>query len=110
MAKVEIIIEQEPGSSGAFTIDNFVRRVLLGFPVRGKRSTGNKRDRAKPTSSAAEHGNVLLRDGAKWINDFLDEAEVFTGEDGGEHDDQVDALTGATEALTGSKCRKLVAW
>lgn len=110
MAKVEIYIEQEPGSSGVFTIDHFVRRVLVGFTVRGKRSTGKKRDRAKPASSAAEHGNVLLKEGGRWHNDFLDEAEVFTGEDGGTHDDQVDAFSGACEALTRGKSRRLVAW
>lgn len=108
--KVETVLEQEPGSSGLFTIDNFVRRVLVGFTVRGKRSTGNKRDRAKPVSSAAEHGNVLLLEGGKWINEFLDESEVFTGEDGGEHDDQVDAFSGGCEVLTGGKSRKLIAW
>jgi predicted phage terminase large subunit-like protein len=108
--KVEIYLEQEPGSSGVFTIDNFVRRVLVGFTVRGKRSTGNKRDRAKPVSSSGEHGNVLLQEGGKWINDFLDEAEVFTGEDGGEHDDQVDSFSGACEVLTGGRSRRLVAW
>jgi predicted phage terminase large subunit-like protein len=107
--KVEHVLEQEPGSSGVFTIDNFVRRVLVGFTARGKRSTGKKRDRAKPASSAAENGNVLLLEGGRWITPFLDEAEVFTGEDGGEHDDQVDALSGACEVLSG-RSRRPVAW
>jgi len=52
--------------------------------------------RANPVSSQAEAGNVKLVRG-KWINDFLDEAELFPY---GAHDDQVDAVSGAFEMLT----------
>lgn len=97
--RVDIYMEQEPGSSGINTIDYYRRRVLLGFSFRGLRSTGSKEVRANPVSAAAEAGNVkLVREwGAAWIPAFLDEIEVFPH---GAHDDQVDAVSGAFEVLS----------
>jgi predicted phage terminase large subunit-like protein len=92
---VPIWMEQEPGSSGVKVIDDYRRRVLVGWPFGGVRSTGTKEVRANPVSSAAEAGNVLLVRGP-WINAFLDEAEAFPG---GAHDDQVDAVSGAVAML-----------
>lgn len=94
---VDIWMEQEPGSSGVKVIDDYARRVLAGWTFRGSKTTGSKEVRANPLSSAAEAGNVLLVRGA-WIGDFLDEAESFPG---GAHDDQVDAVSGALDRLTG---------
>ena len=94
--RVTIYMEQEPGSSGVNTIDYYRRRVLAGFAFYGNKTTGSKEIRANPVSSAAEAGNVkLVR--CPWINDFLDEAELFPN---GAHDDQVDAVSGAFEMLT----------
>jgi len=93
---VPIWKEQEPGSSGVNTIDHYQRRVLAGWTFRGSRTTGSKEVRANPLSSAAEARNVLLVRGA-WIGAFLDEAEAFPG---GAHDDQVDAVSGATAVLS----------
>ncbi|MET0646391.1 MAG: hypothetical protein ABW208_07195 [Pyrinomonadaceae bacterium] len=104
--KVETYIEQEPGSSGIFTIDHIVREVLPGYAVRGKRSTGSKLDYAKPLSAAAANGNVLLLEGGKWHNLFFDEAEAFTGDDGGAHDDIIDAVSKAGAVLSGGKSKK----
>lgn len=93
----EITMEQEPGSSGVNTIDHYLREVLKGYNFHGIKSTGAKVERAKPASAAAEHGNIkLLR--APWNAPFLSELEVFPSED--EHDDQVDALSGAFTRLT----------
>lgn len=92
---IEIWIEQEPGSSGVNTIDHYAREVLKGYSVHGHKTTGSKELRANPVSAAAEAGNVKLVRGA-WISDFLDEVEAFPG---GDHDDQVDAVSGAFEAL-----------
>ena len=94
--KVTIYMEQEPGSSGVNTIDHYRRRILAGFTFYGNKTTGSKEMRANPLSSAAEAGNVKLVRGP-WINDFLDEAEIFPN---GAHDDQVDAVSGAFEMLT----------
>ncbi len=91
---VSIYIEQEPGSSGLFTIDHFVRE-LKGFAVRGNRSTGSKVIRANPVSSQAAAGHIKIVRGP-WYTDFVDELESFPG---GLHDDQVDALSGAFEVI-----------
>ena len=95
--ETEVIVEQEPGSSGVQTIDRYLRVVLLGYTVRGDRVTGKKDVRAKPLSAAAEQGNVKLVRGP-WIGEFLDELEAFPG---GGHDDQVDAASGCFNALCG---------
>jgi len=95
---VEVYIEQEPGSSGKNTIDRYRREVLKGFACYGHKTTGSKEMRANPVSSAAEAGNVKLVRGT-WINDYLDEVEMFPY---GAHDDQVDGTSGAFEILTSS--------
>jgi predicted phage terminase large subunit-like protein len=90
-----IYMEQEPGSSGVNTIDHYARNVLQGYVFRSKLSTGSKIERAMPVSSAAEHQNLKLVRG-RWLIDFLDELESFPNTI---HDDQVDALSGAFEAI-----------
>ena len=93
---VPIRMEQEPGSSGVKVIDDYRRRVLMGWDFKGIPSSGSKEVRANPVSSQAEAGNIKLVRGT-WINDFLDELEGFPG---GGHDDQVDGMSGAFAQLT----------
>jgi predicted phage terminase large subunit-like protein len=93
---VPVVMEQEPGSSGVDTIDHYRRRVLAGYNFNADRVTGSKAERAGPLSSAAYAGNVKLVRG-EWIGDLLDEAEAFPN---GEHDDQIDAISGAMKYLT----------
>lgn len=93
---VEVWMEEEGGSSGKITTDHYAREVLQGCAFRSQRSTGSKENRANPFSAAAERKNVFLVEG-DWINDFLDEAEVFPE---GEHDDQVDVCSQGTTILT----------
>lgn len=93
-----IRMEEEPGASGKSMVDHYRRSVLIGYNFDGVSPKKKKLLRAGPFSSAAEAGNVRLIEGS-WIGDFLDEVEAFTG-DGKEHDDQVDAVTGAMAALT----------
>lgn len=95
-----IRMEQEPGSSGVKAIDDYQRRVLMGYDFRGVPSTGKKEVRANPLASQAEAGNVKLVRGP-WINAFLDEAELFPL---GGHDDQIDAASGALADLVGAQC------
>jgi predicted phage terminase large subunit-like protein len=95
---VSVRMEQEPGSSGIKAIDDYRRRVLMGWDFRGVPSTGNKELRANPLASQAEAGNVKLVRGP-WITAFLDEAELFPK---GSHDDQVDAASGALADLSGA--------
>jgi predicted phage terminase large subunit-like protein len=92
---VFIRMEQEPGSSGKDTIDNYRRNVLPEFSFKGIRATGSKIDRASPFASQAEAGNVFLVRGP-WVNDFLDEAELFPN---GKFKDQIDAASGAYNEL-----------
>jgi predicted phage terminase large subunit-like protein len=88
---VSIYMEQEPGSSGVTVIDHYTRNVLAGWRFYGVKTTGNKAERAGPFSSQAEAGNVrIVR--AVWNRDFLDDLCGFPN---GEHDDQVDAASGA---------------
>ena len=91
---VPIFAEQEPGSSSLYLINSLVDK-LPGHVVTGIPSTGSKQTRAKPVSSAAEHGKVALVRG-EWNRGFLAEVEYFPD---GAHDDQVDALSGAHAAL-----------
>lgn len=102
---VEIHIEQEGGASGKLVIDRFQRDVLPGYPVSGHPPSGDKVTRARPASSAAEAGNVLLVRGP-WITPFLDELGLFPY---GDHDDQVDVLSGAVAVLT-QEPRRIRAW
>ncbi len=91
----KIRMEQEPGASGVKAIDDYARRVLMGFDFKGIKSTGPKEVRANPLASQAQAGNVKLVRGP-WIGAFLDEAELFPI---GAHDDQVDAASGALAEL-----------
>ena len=94
---VKVRMEQEPGSSGITVIDDYRRRVLMGYDFAGIPSTGPKELRANPVASQAEAGNIkIVR--APWNVALLDELELFPS---GSHDDQVDALSGALEDLSG---------
>ena len=84
-------MEEEPGSSGKNTIAMYGRYVLLGYPFYGDKPTGGKIERARPASSACEHDSVYLIRGS-WTKKFLNELIGFPV---GQHDDMVDAFTGA---------------
>jgi predicted phage terminase large subunit-like protein len=92
---ITIYIEQEGGASGKSLIDHYQREVLKGFSVYEDKKASSKILRANPLSAAAEAGNVKLIKGT-WNKDFLDEIEAFPQ---GDHDDQVDAVSGAFEKL-----------
>jgi predicted phage terminase large subunit-like protein len=99
--KVDIWIEQEPGSSGKAVIDHYQRQVLPGYTVRGLLPSGPKTERARPVSSAAEAGNVFMLHGP-WNRALLDELVLFPI---GLHDDQVDAISGAVSVCNVRKGR-----
>lgn len=101
---VPIRMEQEPGSSGVKAIDDYKRRVLMGWDFKGVPSTGNKEVRANGLASQAESGNVKLVRGP-WLIPFLDEVDLFPK---GSHDDQVDAASGAFTELTLSRDKVLM--
>lgn len=87
-----IRMEQEPGSSGAITIDKYAREVLPGYDFMGVTSTGSKVERARSASSAAQMGNVMIADKCRNIAPFFDELDLFPF---GAHDDTVDGFSGA---------------
>lgn len=90
-----VYAQQDPGSAGVEERDNFIKH-LRGFAVTTKVLSKDKLTRAQPVSAQAEAGNVfVLR--APWNDDFFAELERFPSEDS--HDDIVDALSGAHNAL-----------
>lgn len=91
-----IIIEEEPGSSGKFTSNRFIK-LLRGYVVKADRPTGNKEVRANPYASYAEAGNIKIVRGP-WNKVFLDEHEAFPNPD--VHDDTVDSASGGFKYLT----------
>lgn len=89
---VAIRMEQEPGSSGEITIDNYARKVLQGYDFMGVTSTGSKVERARSASAGSQNGNVLIVHGCRNFLPFFDEIDVFPY---GLKDDTVDAFSGA---------------
>lgn len=102
--RVSVREEQEPGSSGIAVIDNKARTLYKGYDYRGVRSTGSKTIRANAASAAAERGHIKIVRGCRNIEAFFDEAESFPA---GIHDDTVDGLSGAFNALRGMPAQGL---
>ena len=94
---VKVYMEQEPGSSGVDVIAHYRRNILDGFPFYADKVTGSKAERASAFSSMAEAGNVKILIGNWDTSGYLDELETFPEAD---HDDRVDASSGAFRALT----------
>lgn len=92
--RVQIALEQEPGSSGKIA-SGYLVRALAGFNVRAVPVSGDKVSRAMPLLAQAEAGNVRLVRGP-WSTTFLDEICAFPD---GKHDDQVDAVAHGFNAL-----------
>jgi len=95
--EVAIRGEQEPGSSGKDAALAFVK-LLDGFDVRCSTVTGEKSARARAFASQCEVGNVYLVRG-DWNKAYLDELEAFREDGKSKHDDQIDASSGAFNAL-----------
>ncbi|MBK9155816.1 MAG: phage terminase large subunit [Chloracidobacterium sp.] len=69
----------------------------IGRTLRGVRPEGDKLMRAEAWAPYAEEGRVVLVSGP-WIAEFIDEVCRFTGK-GDAHDDQVDAVSLAVQAM-----------
>lgn len=87
---VQIGIEQDPAQAGVFEAD-YLSRLLQGFNVKKNRVMKDKITRATPVSAQSECGNIKVLRG-KWNDDFFRELENFPD---GDHDDIVDAFSGA---------------
>jgi len=79
--------------------------ALANISLRSINVTKDKVSRALPVAARAESGHVRLVDGA-WVKDWLDECTVFPH---GQHDDMVDAVSGAVQMIGEHKRRILIA-
>jgi predicted phage terminase large subunit-like protein len=104
----KIGIEQEPGSSGAYTINHFqglARKAVAGTKIYEHRATTSKLLNAQPLLAAAEAGKVFVVCDydeqnviTGWAKDMYAELEYFPE---AENDDQVDSLSQAYKLATG---------
>lgn len=92
-------LPQDPGQAGKSQYQ-YLAGKLNGYNLHRDRETGDKVTRAQPVSSQAEAGNIKLVEGP-WNEAFLAELENFPSTKG--KDDQVDALSGAFNALIESQ-------
>lgn len=92
--KVDIVLEQDPGSAGESEVAHYIR-ALAAYSIKAVKVTRDKETRAKPASSQVGAGNVYLVRGP-WNEAFLLELENFPK---GKHDDQVDAFADAVNEL-----------
>src|SRR5581483_1959473 len=100
---VPVRVEREGGASGKIAADLLVREVLDGWPALAVAPEGSKAERAEPWGSQIEAGNVTLVRG-EWNAALLDEHRAFPS---GDHDDQVDACSGAHTFLAGKREARL---
>lgn len=88
-------IEQDPAQAGKVEVDLY-RRLLSGFAVKAYPARQNKITRASGLSSLAENGNFYVLD-KDWTEDYINQLVAFPD---GPHDDDVDASSGAFNALS----------
>lgn len=92
---VDAVLEAE--KAGIIQLDYLMRNPgTHGYNISIVPPVGDKFTRAQPAASRVNAGMLKLVRGA-WNRAFLDELAVFPS---GEHDDQVDALSGAYAHLT----------
>jgi predicted phage terminase large subunit-like protein len=92
---VHIGLEQEPGASGKMGA-GYLARQLAGYTVKCFPAMNAKTVQAKPLSGQCEAGNVKMID-ASWNKEYMAIMENFPE---GNHDDDVDASSGAFNYLT----------
>lgn len=90
-AGVTVVLEQEPGASGASLIEDYRDTVLKDYVVKPYRPTGPKPVRWSILSDYAEAGKVEVLYGA-WNDRFFAELELL-GTEMSEFDDQADAAS-----------------
>lgn len=83
--------EQEGGSAGAIASERAIKPALSGFDCDGIRSTGSKANRAKPLAAKVSARRVYVVENLR-TKRFLDQCHRFPAV---EHDDMVDATSGA---------------
>lgn len=111
---VKIRMEKDPGQAGKSQISHYGRHVLLGYDFDGNPVNKNKPQRVSLWAPKVKRKEMILVRG-NWVTEFIDEAMSFdpspeSNKTSNIHDDQMDAVSGAFEVLTGiySKRRKSV--
>jgi len=94
---VKIVIPQDPGQAGKEQIASYVL-MLSGYNVKSFIQSGDKIVRAEPVAAQWQAGNIDVVRGP-WNESFFAELEAFF--DKRYKDDQVDALSGAFNAIVG---------
>lgn len=112
--RVTEAMEQEPGSGGKIAIAHYRSGAFRTTGLRAVPSSGKSRGRVTTVSAGrktalpkilaagpmASHANAglfhVVVDGSWEVDDFLIEAEIFPD---GDHDDQIDAVSGAVNLL-----------
>lgn len=90
--RIPVGIEQAPGHKGL--IDGLIAdKKLNSITIKGYRPDKSKLIRALPWIARCEAGRIKLVSGS-WINEYLNECQVFTGHNDKE-DDQIDCTSGA---------------
>lgn len=92
------VLELDPGSAG-LAEKRALSLALVGHTFRWAPKRSDKVTAAGPASAQAEAGNFRVLPGA-WVEPFFDELEQFPE---GDHDDQVDGLSGAFNWLLGKR-------
>jgi len=91
-------IEQEPAASGK-QVAYATQRKLAGYEVMIDRPGDNKDVRSRPFSAYVNAGNVRMKR-AEWNAAYIKELSLYIAFGKREHDDQVDASSGAYTKLT----------
>lgn len=93
----QLWMEAQRGDSGGM-VGDLMTRDFSRWGMRLDRPNQSKELRARPLQAAIEAGNVRLVSG-KWNTQYIDELVAFPH---GDHDDQVDATSGAFNQLKSS--------
>jgi predicted phage terminase large subunit-like protein len=92
----DVRIRLEAEKQGIVQLDYLLAKPeLRGYQIDAKAPIGDKYTRAQPIASRVNANKVFMLRG-EWNRPFLDELAVFPM---GAHDDQVDTLSGAYDAL-----------
>ena len=90
-------IRWHTGGTESVTVARRLRDA--GIPVNAVPAVGDKFVRSQDVAAAWQAGNIIVPRDASWSRAFVDEIQAFSGVSDA-HDDQVDALASAFDALS----------
>ena len=76
------------------------------IPVAGIQRNTDKLTRVQDALPYIESGFVYLPDNSPFVNDFIEECEAFTADDGHDHDDQIDPMCDAIDDMLAGRFKK----